>query len=414
MSNYVASFNLTRQQDAAEALVHLLSSLQEEISDCYVPYQGSLADIYALPFSRISNPERESETELQRWQQCLLGPFDGTLGSTLTCRTCSLQLSLDFQLFNSLPLSPVMNRSASTVDGCTLEDCLKQFTAIERVHNYTCKHCWHVVAEKLLSFDAEENKENIQKVKDCVNHDSCDCKNIFPEGLPWSIDFSCTLKRLSICRCPKGHVSFPLELDIFPFTTAAMGMGIEILKEDKQMKEKQPHMLVPHQNSFDMQTFPFMHRLVAEPTGTGEDMGPSIDDSSGDYLHIDSFENNSCPEIKTGVSDMLYANFQVGQKWGIRQHHYEKFGNSSHLFQRKRFIYRLVSVVEHYGDVGSGHYAVYRRGMAKPDASVTKFNITGGDAWFYASDAEVVNVSEEAVLAAEASMLFYERIDLST
>lgn len=45
LSCYVSHFNLTRQQDASEAFVHLLTSLRDEFSHCYVPYKSSLADI---------------------------------------------------------------------------------------------------------------------------------------------------------------------------------------------------------------------------------------------------------------------------------------------------------------------------------------------------------------------------------
>lgn len=62
--------------------------------------------------------------------------------------------------------------------------------------------------------------------------------------------------------------------------------------------------------------------------------------------------------------------------------------------------YNLVSLVEHFGGAGSGHYIVYRRMRAE----------SGETHWFSISDCEVYSVSETDVLAAEASLLFYERI----
>lgn len=67
-----------------------------------------------------------------------------------------------------------------------------------------------------------------------------------------------------------------------------------------------------------------------------------------------------------------------------------------------RFFYRLVSVVEHFGRAGGGHYTVYR--------SVRSETEDHDPQWFCISDSSVKSVSEEDILAAEASLLFYERI----
>lgn len=68
-------------------------------------------------------------------------------------------------------------------------------------------------------------------------------------------------------------------------------------------------------------------------------------------------------------------------------------------------MYRLSSVVEHYGMPGTGHYAIYRR---------QGFDLGATSKWFYVSDRNVSMVGEETVLAAEASLLFYEVMDANT
>lgn len=74
-------------------------------------------------------------------------------------------------------------------------------------------------------------------------------------------------------------------------------------------------------------------------------------------------------------------------------------------------LYQLVSVVEHFGRAGSGHYTVYRcvRVESSEDVSGDYFNQTPMR-WFCISDSQVHAVSEEDVLSSEASLLFYERI----
>ena len=66
--------------------------------------------------------------------------------------------------------------------------------------------------------------------------------------------------------------------------------------------------------------------------------------------------------------------------------------------------YRLYAVVEHIGDVFSGHFVTYRRSPYV--RSGDKFS----NRWLYTSDMAVREVSLAEVLKAEAYMLFYERI----
>jgi len=90
-------------------------------------------------------------------------------------------------------------------------------------------------------------------------------------------------------------------------------------------------------------------------------------------------------------------------------------GGADGINSSKQGLYRLSSVVEHYGRPGSGHYAVYRRlgsGLGA-DFSLGPLG-TAKPQWFYASDREVSAVSEETVLAAEASLLFYDIVHTNT
>lgn len=76
--------------------------------------------------------------------------------------------------------------------------------------------------------------------------------------------------------------------------------------------------------------------------------------------------------------------------------------------------YRLVSVVEHFGSSGNGHYTVYRRVTDKlNNGDCGRVSVSSPVYWFCVSDSQVQNVSEKDVLAAEASMLFYEKVQES-
>ncbi|KAI3841126.1 hypothetical protein MKX03_007854 [Papaver bracteatum] len=282
MDQYIPNFNLTRQQDAAEALHHLLSSLQDETSQSYVPNYGSLAELSAFPHCKILHPNKKSgPNEQERWQQDLLGPFNGILGSSLTCKSCSSQLSADFEFFISLPLTPLIN-------GCSVEHCLKQFTAAELIDNYRCNRCWHIAGIKYFSTVDGNHKSQIEKLNSCVEEDTCECKNLFPEEVPWSHQRSRTLKQLSIVRCPKilcihlqrasvnpfgelvklqGHIPFPMLLDLSPYIKPVAGVSKESLGENLEMREVNQHnFLINRFNIFNHQ-FPMQMQQLYAPAG---------------------------------------------------------------------------------------------------------------------------------------------------
>lgn len=85
--------------------------------------------------------------------------------------------------------------------------------------------------------------------------------------------------------------------------------------------------------------------------------------------------------------------------------------DSCDLVSKEKCLYQLVSVVEHFGRAGGGHYTAYRCvRMESSDVSGDYYNQQHSMRWFCISDSEVQAVSVEDVLSAEASLLFYERI----
>lgn len=115
---------------------------------------------------------------------------------------------------------------------------------------------------------------------------------------------------------------------------------------------------------------------------------------------------------------------------------------------RRNLPYGLISVVQHHGNSGSGHYTVYRKvrvtkelteepslcTMSEMDYSQIaafmdqdeKMNSENSvyprsdkilpksnceTIWFRISDSDVERVTENCVLEAEASLLFYERLE---
>ncbi|MCD7451980.1 hypothetical protein HAX54_014506 [Datura stramonium] len=420
MTRHIPNFNLTSQQDAEEALSHLLSSLRAELSESYVRDHSSLADVITLPNCRIVTQRMEEESEQERWRQSFLGPFDGILGSFLTCQSCSFQISLDFQLFHSLHLVPVSSSNGAIMPGCSVEHCLNQFFVAEQLESYKCSHCWHIAAVKYVSV-MDEDEAIVEKLKLCNEEDSCDCKELAClAGLPWSNSFSRTFKQLSIGRCPKvlclhlqrasmnvfgeqdklqGHISFPLILDLTPFVKN--GVGTKSWEENLQIRQIKHH---------HHQPFPLFNYLNLQDnkekqtciTRSERKFSTEVEDTAALCL------SNKAPKSKSSLLEAGgYNKISLNQ---LPPHSGDQGGASSITYS-KRQKYRLASVVQHFGKVGCGHYTVYRRVTAKISEDEPAGLLGSAvDQWFCISDTDVHSVSEKDVLDAEATLLFYEKV----
>ncbi|KAL3615888.1 hypothetical protein CASFOL_040182 [Castilleja foliolosa] len=414
MEHYITNFNLTAQQDAEEAFSHLLSSLREEISQHFVSNKSCLPNLSTLQNGVIINTKScNEESEWQRWSKCFLKPFDGIIRSILVCQSCSFQISLDFQLFHSLHLSPLISSGATIIGGCTLEDCLEQYFAAERVENYCCSNCWHAAAIEYSSVFAK-CKTDIEKLQSCNTNDSCECKNISSlEAFPWSNRFSRTFKQLSISRSPKilcihlqrasynmfgqsvklqGHIAFPLILDMSPFMSTGVGI------KDSLNSRFGPS----DRSNRDIRTFPFpkYQNMLLDPRKLNGKETKLAGGQESDKIVV---ENNG-PRSKATESSLLDSERRVNDNVDV----------ILPLSPSQRQMYRLVSVVVHYGTSGGGHYTVYRKVTAKLGNEDTVALLESAiEQWFCVSDSEVHSVSEKDVLDANASMLFYEKIDSS-
>ncbi|KAM3367446.1 hypothetical protein ACQJBY_016196 [Aegilops geniculata] len=321
------------------------------------------------------------------------------LWQTLPCSTPKYtskgKLSLDFENFHCLPLSPVADINGDIINGCSLVDCLKHFTVLEHLDNYRCDHCWHNAAAKYFSLQSEVDEEKVNKLRTCVDYDSCNCKHLFgPEKTTWSVSSKAT-KQLAITRCPKilcihllrasisfdgelvkrqGHVSFPLLLNLSPFAggtfTTGQGPGPSAMNVQR----------------YDTPSLHFYRQLNAHmPINMLTTGGNSSSQAPKDQV------------TNGGVNSLNQGNVDVATS-----------SSSSSSSSSRMELYRLSAVVEHYGVCGGGHYAAYRRVAPTPDA-----NDQVGPRrkhWVYVSDDHVSQVSEDDVLGAEATLLFYERL----
>ncbi|KAE8677316.1 Cationic amino acid transporter 8 [Hibiscus syriacus] len=268
---YIQNFDLTSHQDAAEAILHLLSSLREEF-----PMSSSQSTLADFCFSKFAN------------------------------------------LFNAI------------LDGwMSLEDCLWQFVLAEKLENYYCSHCWHSAAIKYLSCGANEIL--------CL-HLQRASMNEFGE-----------LIKL------QGHISFPLILDLSSFMTTKVEItnweGFR--KGQLKLQSQKPR---PHLDLINVQ-YETIFNHIRKPMG----------------------EKVSSETLENQWKSKLYPTDCSSKASNTLEQHYDKVSLAGKLPPSETKLYRLVSVVEHFGRSGGGHYTVYR-------------------------NTQVRGVSEKDVLAAEASL----------
>ncbi|KAL6518506.1 hypothetical protein OROGR_019008 [Orobanche gracilis] len=163
-------------------------------------------------------------------------------------------------------------------------------------------------------------------------------------------------------------------------------VGIEIIGSDLQFGPLNP-------NRRDIRSFPFprYQNVVVDPQKRSRKATTAKSASSETEASREQERNLTKVEKRADANrDVLY------------------------LTPCRRQMYRLVSVVVHFGTSGGGHYTVYRKVTARlgNDDPVALLE-SSIEQWFCISDSEVYSVSEKEVLDANASMLFYEKIDNS-
>ncbi|KAL6993051.1 ubiquitinyl hydrolase 1 [Sarracenia purpurea var. burkii] len=141
--------------------------------------------------------------------------------------------------------------------------------------------------------------------------------------------------------------------------------------------------------------------IYSKPVIT-EELGRTTYEISGGDTHGQAFQRKPSATQSEAFSDVTFGNIHMQSD--------NKMGGTCHLTPSELHMYRLVSVVEHFGRPGSGHYTVYRR--VKSEKNGDLIGPPGSDLvqWFSISDTDVQSVSENDVLAAEATVLFYEKI----
>nr|XP_044988764.1 ubiquitin carboxyl-terminal hydrolase 30 isoform X3 [Jaculus jaculus] len=280
-------------------------------------------------------------------------PFHGRLTSNMVCKHCEHQSPVRFDTFDSLSLSIP---AATWGHPLTLDHCLHHFISSESVRDVVCDNCTKIEAKGTLNGGKVEHQRTTF-VKQLKLGKLPQCLCIHLQRLSWS-SHGTPLKR-------HEHVQFSefLMMDIYKYRL----LGPRPRQHGPTPGESPGPVL-------ELQDMPAAPKPVLNQPGTPK---------------TQIFMNGACsPSLLPALPPMMPFPLPA----------VPDYSSSTYLF-------RLMAVVVHHGDMHSGHFVTYRR--SPPSA---KSPLSTSNQWLWVSDDTVRKASLQEVLSSSAYLLFYERV----
>ncbi|KAM3867520.1 ubiquitin carboxyl-terminal hydrolase 30 [Diretmus argenteus] len=345
---HISSFE---EQDAHE-LFHVLTSSLEEERD-HQPKVTHLFDMQSLE----SLPELDEKTTSCRSRAPLhpiprpwkfQHPFHGRLTSNMSCKRCEQQSPVRYDSFESLSLSipsPQWGRPVS------LDQCLQHFISSETIKEVECENCTKLQKGSLVNGQVLESQRTTF-IKQLKLGKLPQCLCIHLQRLTWSNEGTPIKKQ--------EHVQFTEYLSMDRYKQNAPIQRIQrITCAPKPLKAESS------QEAMD------------KPTLNGTEH----------HNNNTPLSNGTCASVflhSPGVSPQL---------------------NLTYDFRSSEYLFQLMAVLVHHGDMHSGHFVTYRRSPTS-SRSPSPFS----SQWLWVSDDSVRKASLQEALSSNAYLLFYERV----
>mmetsp|Transcript_21743 Transcript_21743/g.51042 ORF Transcript_21743/g.51042 Transcript_21743/m.51042 type:complete len:758 (+) Transcript_21743:158-2431(+) len=320
-----------------------------------------------------------------RWSM----PLCGWMGSTLQCRTCQYVRPIRNVPFVDLSITPTdvgnpyfMAKNNTHSRPCQVEECLSNFTKVERVESVECPMCTkqaHVAkAQDEVDFwqFTLDDATSLQKRKSKQKPGESSELESIKEELDRHLQ---TLEKWQQIDCDDD--------------SCAKDMAALLSLEDNGKAE--PKIMLRQDSNKCL----FLTRLP--PVLCLHVQRRFYDPQSGrlsktnqpvlfqEYLNLAPFCAYSFkPRGSESTSDI---------SWAAGKYTPEQQQQGAASQSQRQIFYRLTAVLEHRGGPDSGHYVCYRRSP---------------HGWCYISDQEVRRVSWQTVQQCQAYMLFYENSNI--
>ncbi|KAF9366537.1 hypothetical protein BGX34_001526 [Mortierella sp. NVP85] len=448
------------QQDAQELFQMISSALTSEASMVHKVHAArSLFDLefvkHLLRLSPALNAHPVSEVEGN--------PMTGMLASRLSCTQCGYTEAIRHFTFDSLSLSLPPRQS------CAVEECLRQYTNLESLQDVVCRKC-------SLIATLERIKENIEVLDYPGSGDSEGGQSLLETesegyGRPYRVGPTTPRQRLNTMNRSntKSHGGSSKNHETSARSTkksrraAKKNMADPAQRERMELKSKlvqqketlesvirfdveKPlpdikltNIVSPHCTKQVMIAKPpqvlCLHFIRSQYSHYGTVSKNSCYVRLPEYLDMAPFSTNGLlstePMFPLSVSERdlesLRADSSSGLSMNNKQAKRTLQGQAEQQQQQQVVLYRLQSIVVHYGGHSYGHFIAYRRkpgntqpkagpmGKLKARALFNSDNYSDygrGEEWFRISDDTVDSVSLDHVLRSNPYMCLYERVEI--
>ncbi|KAF9954591.1 hypothetical protein BGZ72_004456 [Mortierella alpina] len=429
------------QQDAQELFQIISSALSSE--ETVLQKQEATRPLLNLDFVKtLVGLGPKHGHQIRKAQS---NPMMGLLASRLSCMQCGYTEAVRHFTFDNLSLS------LPSAHSCHIEDCLKQYISLESLHDVVCRKCSLLATvarigteldrlddqhppESRLARSRRFNVDNDTDIDSVVSEENLDSLSESGQSSSWD-DYSDDDDLM-------GSSRKPLQIQ----TKAEKAAMKSKLTQQRKVVEKAIQSDIERPLP-DIKLSKVVSRhctkqvMLAKP--------PSVlclHFIRSQYSHYGTVSKNSChvnlpeyldlsPFCTTGVL-LTQPNLPLS----VSEHDLERMGydrskapgkdkkNTRTGQQRSpaRILYKLQSVVVHYGGHSYGHFIAYRR---KPETMISKIGSMGlgldpasrtsragslhnrAEDWFRVSDEHVEPVTLDHVLDSNPYMCLYEKVE---
>ncbi|KAL6067689.1 hypothetical protein STEG23_031493 [Scotinomys teguina] len=336
-------------------LLNLLKALScQEVTEDEVLDASCLLDVLRMYRWQISSFEEQDAHELFHViTSSLEDERDRQPRVTHLFDVHSLESPVRFDTFDSLSLSIP---AATWGNPLTLDHCLHHFISSESVRDVVCDNCTKIEAKGTLNGEKVEHQRTTF-VKQLKLGKLPQCLCIHLQRLSWS-SHGTPLKR-------HEHVQFNefLMMDLYKY----------------RLLGHKPSQHGPKASENLGSALELQDAQVAPKPGLSQPGAPKTQ----------ILMNGACsPSLLPALPSPMAFSLPV----------VPDYSSSTYLF-------RLMAVVVHHGDMHSGHFVTYRR--SPPSA---KNPLSTSNQWLWISDDTVRKASLQEVLSSSAYLLFYERV----
>lgn len=299
-------------------------------------------------------------------------PLSGRFGSRLQCCECRHVKPIHESSFLEIPVVPTMISKPMQFDSmqpCHLEECLNEFTEIERVEGVNCHAC-------PIKAELANLKEEMSMLEDAMG-------SVLAKGSGGAE--TSALKH----EWNEMQQRFDFLININPDDEH---------NDDDEEKER---------NDFDPQqyTIPEPLKVDYEKRLIVTRLPPIL------CLHVKRLHYNSDYQIMKCNQHIAFPEYlDVNKLYAGCDKHIDtvsKDVDEIDADEHTRILYRLISVIEHHGNAFSGHYITYRR----ISEQALQASLPGAPSnWVYISDEKSCQISWKDLRNCNAYMLVYEAI----